>query len=198
MLCAWVRGLLFNCQKQFTNFITKLCASRINLSIRHPPALSSYEEVVKSSTLFLCVYICAYAMPEENPPIPRAVFYAFWSLLTSLDPSFCLLWKISNFLKPIPPLLILPLLSPDPNVCQRKCTRNYMYHTNFFIRNISSHCICILVDDKRPFVILVRRQETAFRDFGQLRIIVKCRFLTYHCNPYHTYTTHTHITLLYP
>lgn len=133
-MCAF----LFNCQKQFTNFITKLCASRINLSIRHhstrPP-----EKLLKVQHCFF-VYICACSLPgEDSTAYPRLCLVAFnivgsFLLFTLKDIQ---LLKAHSF-PPAPTPPPLPSLN-SRRVCQRKYTRNYMYHTNFFIPNISSH-----------------------------------------------------------
>lgn len=76
MRSYFVCAFLFNCQKQFTNFITKLCASRINLSIRHystrPPG-----KLLKVQHCFF-VYICACSLPgEDSTAYPRLRLVAF-------------------------------------------------------------------------------------------------------------------------
>lgn len=76
MRSYFVCAFLFNCQKQFTNFIKKLCASRINLSIRHhstrPP-----EKLLKVQHCFF-VYICACSLPrEDSTAYPPALFGRF-------------------------------------------------------------------------------------------------------------------------
>jgi hypothetical protein len=108
MRSRFVCAFLFNCQKQFTNFITKLCASRINLSIRHHSTRLP-EKLLKVEHCFF-VYICACSLPGEDSTIyPSLCLVAFnivgsFLLFTLKDIQ---LLKAHSF--PLPTLPSLPL-----------------------------------------------------------------------------------------
>lgn len=149
---CFVCAFLFNCQKQFTNFITKLCASRINLSIRHHSTRPPEKLLKVQHCFFVYIYVRVRCPEKIQPPTLRLCLVAFnivgsFLLFTLKDIQ---LLKAHSFPPPTP----LPCCRPaTPVAFARENTPGITCITPTFSFQILA--ATILANDKRPFVIFV-------------------------------------------